>query len=152
MAGFITSAPDSFKDELARGIHDFTINTGDIFKCALGIASPVGTFDADTTNYSDLGSDELPNGSGYTTGGFAWTAAQNITPVIAGGKAYWSWSVNPTWLGASFSTSGCLIYNASKGNRAVYVGSFGGVQTVLVQNLILTLPVYAPGTSILRIR
>lgn len=127
--------------------------TGDIFKTALVKASPTGTYDATTTNYSNLtgNSDEVANGSGYTTGGFAWTAAQNITPALTSTTAYWSWSANPSWTSASFSTVGCIIYNSSASNKAVYVGSLGGTQTVTSGTLTLVLPTNDSTNAILRI-
>ena len=155
MAGFTTAFPTSFKGELPQALHNFTASTGNVFKCALGkaTASIVGTYGAATTNYSNLtgNSDELPNGSGYTTGGFAWTAAQNITPLTSGTGAYWQWSVNPSWTTASFTTSGCIIYNSTSGNRAVYVGSFGGDQTVSSGTITLVQPTNGVGTSLLQI-
>ena len=136
----------------ASGAVTLTIG-GDIFKCALGIASPTGTYGAATTNYSTLtgNSDEVASGGGYTTGGFAWTAAQNITPATSGTGAYWQWSVNPSWTSATFSTSGCIIYNTSSTNRAVYVGSFGGTQTVSSGTLTLLQPTNGVGTSLLQL-
>lgn len=153
MAGFTTAFPTSAKGELPQAIHNFTQTSGNVFKCALGIASPTGTYGAATANYSALtgNSDEVANGSGYTTGGFAWTAAQNITPATSGTGAYWQWSVNPSWTSASFSTSGCIIYNSSASNKAVYVGSFGGTQTVTSGTLTLVQPTNGVGTSLLQL-
>jgi len=151
---FTTAMPTSFKVEILEAIHNFTTTSGNAFSVALGIATPAGTYGAATTNYSNLtgNSDEIPNGSGYATGGFTWTAAQNITPVSSGTTAYTSWSVNPSWTAATFSTSGCIIYNASQGNRAIYVGSFGGTQTVTAGTLTLVLPTANASNAILRIQ
>lgn len=153
MAGFTTAMPTSFKGELPQAIHNFTATTGHVFKAALGKASPTGTYGAATTNYSDLtgNSDELSNGNGYTTGGFAWTAAQNITPLTSGTTAYWQWTVNPSWTSASFTARGVLIYNSSASNKAVYVGDLGGDQTVVSGTFTLVLPSNAVSTSLLRI-
>jgi hypothetical protein len=153
MAGFTTAFPTSAKAELPQAIHNYTATTGNVFKVALGIASPTGTYGAATTNYSNLtgNSDEVANGSGYTTGGFAWTAAQNITPTTSGTTAFWQWSVNPSWTSASFSTSGCIIYNSSASNQAVYVGSFGGTQTVTLGTLTLVQPTNNSSNALLRI-
>lgn len=155
MTGFTTAFPTSTKGELPQAVHNFTITTGNVFKLALGIAtgSLTGTYGAATTNYSNLtgNSDEVANGSGYTTGGFAWTAAQNLTPLTSGTGAYWQWSVNPSWTSASFTTSGCIIYNSSQSNKAVYVGSFGGNQTVLLGTLTLVQPTNGVGTSLLQL-
>lgn len=153
MAGFTTAMPTSYKAELGQALHNHTTTTGHVFDIALGIASPTGTYGAATTNYSNLtgNSDEVPNGSGYTTGGFAWTAAQNTTPTTSGTTGYWTWSVNPSWTSATFSTSGCIIYNTSSSNRAAYVGSFGGTVSVTSGTLTLTLPAASSSTAILRI-
>lgn len=153
MAGLTTSFPTSFKGELPQAIHNFTITTGHVFKVPLCKTSPAGTYGAATTNYSDLtgNSDEVASGGGYTTGGFAWTAAQNITPLTSGTTAYWSWSVNPSWTSATFSTAGCLIYNSSASNKCVYVGDFGGNQSVSAGTFTLVLPSNSNTTSILRL-
>lgn len=153
MAGYTTAFPTSAKGELPQAIHNYTASTGNVYKVALGIAAPAGTYGAATTNYSNLtgNSDEVPNGSGYTTGGFAWTAAQNITPSTSGTGAFWQWSVNPNWTSASFSTGGCIIYNSSSTNKAVYVGSFGGTQTVTAGTLTLVQPTNGVGTSLLQL-
>jgi hypothetical protein len=155
MTGFTTAFPTSAKGELPQAVHNYTITTGNVFKLALGkaAASLAGTYGAATTNYSNLtgNSDEIPNGSGYTTGGFAWTAAQNLTPLTSGTGAYWQWSVNPNWTSATFTTSGCLIYNSSAANKAVYAGSFGGDQTVSSGTLTLVQPVNGVGTSLLQL-
>jgi hypothetical protein len=155
MAGFTTAFPTSAKGEYPRAIHNFTITTGNVFKLALGKGSAtlVGTYGAATTNYSNLtaNSDELPNGSGYTTGGFAWTAAQNITPLTSGTGAYWQWSVDPSWTGFTGVTSGVVGYNSSASNAAVYVGSLGGDQSVTAGTLTLVQPVNGVGTSLLQL-
>jgi hypothetical protein len=152
MSGFTTAFPTSLKGELPRGMHDFTNNTGHVFRVALGKGTPAGTYGAGTTNYSNLtGNGDEVTGPGYTTGGFAWTPSQNITPQIdlPSASSCWSWAVNPQWTGATFNTSGCIIYNNSQGNAAVYVGSFGGSQVLSAAALTLILPTNAPGSSIL---
>ena len=150
MAGFTTAMPTSFKGELPQAIHNFTLTTGNTFKVALGIVSPAGTYGAATTNYSNLtgNSDEVPNGSGYTTGGVTLT---NITPLTSGTGAYWQFGTNPSWTSASFSTTGCIIYNSSASNKAVYTGSFGGTQTVTGGTFTLVQPTNGVGTSLLQL-
>jgi hypothetical protein len=153
MAGITTAFPTSFKGELPQAIHNFTITTGHVFKAALVKVTPTGTYDATTTNYSTLtgNTDEVASGGGYTTGGFAWTAAQNITPSTSGTGAFWQWSVNASWTSATFSTVGTIIYNSSATNKAVYVGSFGGTQTVTAGTLTLVQPSNGVGTSLLQL-
>lgn len=155
MAGFTTAIPNSFKVEILSALHNFVTTTGNVFKVALGKAqaSLTGTYGAATTNYSDLtgNTDELANGSGYTTGGFAWTAAQNTTPVISTSTAVVTWSVNPNWTSATFTTRGCVLYNSSASNRAAYVGSFGADQAVTAGTLTLVLPTADASNALIRI-
>ena len=152
MAGFTTAMPNSFKPELATAVHNFTITTGNVFKCALGKVSPTGIYGTTTTNYSDLtGNSDEVSGTGYSAGGFAWTAAQNLTPLNTTTQTYWQWSVNPSWSTATFSTVGCIIYNSSASNKAVYVGSFGGTQTVVAGTFTLVQPTNGAGTSLLQL-
>jgi hypothetical protein len=153
MAGFTTAMPTSLKGELPQAIHNFTITSGHVFKCALGKVTPTGTYGAASVNYSDLtgNSDEVASGGGYTTTGFAWTAAQNITPATSGTGSYWQWSVNASWTSATFSTVGCIIYNSSASNKDVYVGSFGGTETVTSGTLTLVQPTNGVGTSLLQL-
>lgn len=155
MAGYTTAFPTSAKAELPQAIHNYTASTGNDFKCALGkgSASVTGTYGAATTNYSNLtgNSDELAASGGYSTGGFDFTAAQNITPTTSGTQAYWQWGTNPSWSSATFTTGGCIIYNASASNKAVYVGSFGGDQTVASGTFTLLQPTNGAGTSLLQL-
>ena len=155
-----TAMPTSFKAEILQALHNFTITTGNDFRVALAIASTTGTLGAATTNYgsgtgsptaSNMGTDELTTGSGYTQGGYDITAANNITPLTSGTTAYTTPGVNPTWTSATFSTSGCLMYNNTNGTRAVYVGSFGGTQTVTAGTFTILMPTNVVGTALLRI-
>lgn len=126
---------------------------GDVFNVALIIASPTGNYGAATTSYSALGADEV-TGTGYSAGGQA--LAVNITPQTSGTTAFWSWSVNPSWTSSSFSTGGCEFYNNSLRagviGRVVYVGSFGGTQTVTAGTFTLVLPTNNSSNAILRIQ
>ena len=152
MAGFTTAFPTSFKGELPQALHNFVTTSGHVFKVALGKVSPTGTYGAATTNYSNLtGNSDEVSGTGYSAGGFAWTAAQNITPATSGTTAFWSWSVNPIWTSATFSTVGCIAYNTNDSNAAVYVGDFGGTQTVSAGTLTLVLPTNNNSSAILRL-
>lgn len=105
----------SFKAELYEAIHDFTT---DVFKIALYTSS--ADLGPNTTVYTTEG--EVANGSGYTTGGKTLTGATINTGY---GTAYISFDTPVTWAGASFTARGALIYNSSKGNKAVAVYNFG---------------------------
>jgi hypothetical protein len=153
MGSITTAMCVSFKAELATASHNFTTTSGHVFKLALIKSASViaGTFGAASVNYSDLGTDEVANGSGYTTGGFAWTAAQNITPATSGTTAYWSWSTNPQWTSATFTAGGCMIYNSSSSNKAVATFSFGGDQSITSGTFTIALPTNDLNNAILRI-
>ena len=153
MSGFTTALPTSFKVELLSGQHNFTASTGNDFKVALGKVSPTGTYGAATTNYSTLtgNSDEVASGGGYTTGGYDITAANNTTPTSSGTTAYTTPGVNPSWTSATFSTTGCVMYNATNGNRAAYVGSFGGAVSVSAGTLTLLMPSNTSSTALIQL-
>jgi hypothetical protein len=154
MSGFTTAMPTSFKIECFSALQNFVQTTGNDYKVALGIVSPTGTYGAATTNYSNLtgNSDEVASGSGYTTGGYDITAANNTTPTSSGTTAFTTPGVNPSWTSASFSTSGCIMYNATNTNRAAYVGSFGGTQTVTSGTFTLLMPSNTSSTALLAIQ
>lgn len=152
MAGSTTAVCDSWKSEVMQAIHNFTITTGHVFKLALIKVTPTGTYGQGSVNYSDItGNSDEVTGTGYSAGGFAWTAAQNITPSITNHVATTSWSVNPSWTGASFSTTAGMIYNSSASNKAVAVYDFGGTQTVAAGTFTLVLPTNNDTSAILRI-
>jgi hypothetical protein len=144
-----TAMPTSFKVELFKGVHNFTASTGDTFKIALlkATASGSGTFGAATTNYSDLGSDELPTGSGYTQDDQTLTS---VTPVADGTTAICDFA-DTTWTSATFTTSGALIYNSSASDAACAVLSFGGDQQVSSGDFEIQFPTAAAATAIIRI-
>jgi hypothetical protein len=144
-----TAMPTSFKVELFKAVHDFTASTGDTFKIALlkAAAAGSGTFGAATTNYSDLSTDELGSGSGYTTGG---NTLVSITPVADGTTAICDFD-NTTWSAATFTTSGALIYNDTSSDAAVAVLSFGGDQQVSSGDFQIQFPTAAAATAIIRI-
>lgn len=143
--------------------------TADVFKILLIKASPVRTFDNTQTNVgtpgvaaasvSNVGTDET-SGTGYTTGGFTLT---NVGPSLPGSPvttATVSFSPNPSWTSATFSTTAAIIYNSSTrqgaaatplGGRSVAVYDFGGTQTVSSGTLTLIMPTNDGSNAILRI-
>jgi hypothetical protein len=152
MPGFTTAMPTSFKVEILRAVHNFTASTGNTFKIALAkaTASVTGTYGAATTSYDNLtaNSDELPNGSGYTTGGNTLTS---VTPVADGTTAVCDFN-DTTWTSATFTTSGAIIYNdTAAGNPACAVLSFGGDQQVSSGDFTIQFPSATASTAIIRI-
>lgn len=126
--------------------------TADVFKIALIIVTPTGTFGAATTNYSQLGTDELPTATGYTRPGLLLV---NVSPGLTTTQAFWSFSPNPSWTSSTFSTQGSLIYNTSGRSgttgKSVSVQDFAGTQTVSAGTFTIVLPSNAAGTAILQL-
>jgi len=154
MAGLAGSAMcASFKAELAQAVHNFTITTGHIFKVALYVAqaSIAGSPGAGSTNYSEMGADELATASGYTRPGFAFTAAQNVTPQVTGAIAYWQWSANPNWTSATFTSRGAMIYNSSASNKAVAILDFGADKPVSSGTFTIQMPTNDSTNATLRL-
>lgn len=127
--------------------------SGDIFKMALFKVGVAGTYGAATTGYSDMtGSSDETSGTGYTAGG---TALTNVDPVASSPSAYTTFSPDPSWTSASFSTTGCMIYNTIQNgpnaNPGVSVHDFGGTQTVSSGTFTAVMPVAGVGTAVLQI-
>ena len=140
----------TFKKELLEGDHDFN-NGADAFKIALfkANASITGTHGAATTNYTDMtgASDELANGSGYTSAGEALT---NVDPTNSGTTAITDFA-DVSWTSATFTTRGCLIHNTSDSNSAVMVIDFGGDYTVTGGTFTVSFPTADASNAIIRI-
>lgn len=134
----------SFKAELLQGIQNFGPTTTDSFKIALYTSS--ANLDASTSVYTS--SNEVSSAN-YTAGGLALTVS--VTPTTGGTTAFISFASPLTWSGVSFSTLGALIYNATEGNKAVAVLSFGTTQTVSGGDFNVIFPAAAAATAILRI-
>ena len=152
MAGFTTAMPTSFKVEILKAVHNFSYPGGNTFKLALGKSSGTltGTYNASTTSYDNLtgNTDELPNATGYTTGGNTLTS---VTPVADGTTAVCDFD-NTTWTSATFTTSGGIIYNdTASGNPACAILSFGGDQQVSSGDFQIQFPAAAAATAIIRI-
>lgn len=139
---------------------------GDTFNMLLIKASPARTFDGTQTNVgtpgsgtpgtANVGTDET-SGSGYTSGG---QALVNVTPSLSGSTAMASFSANPSWTSATFSTTAAIIYNTSNkagaaatpiNGRVVSVHDLGGTQSVSGGTLTLVLPAVTSSTALLRI-
>ena len=150
MAITITTAmPTSFKVEILKAVHNFTASTGNTFKIALfkATAAGSGTFGAATTNYSDMSTDQLANGSGYTTAGNTLVSA---TPVADGTTAICDFA-DTSWTSATFSTCGALIYNSTASGAACAGLSFSGDQSVSSGDFTIQFPAAAAATAIIRI-
>jgi hypothetical protein len=169
-AGAVIASIDSATQVTLSKAHTGAVTsvtfTGDVFKILLIKAAPATTFGASQTNVgtpgsgasstSNVGTDET-SGTGYTSGG---ADLVNVNPDLSGTTAKTSFGANPSWAGASFSTTAAIIYNSSTrlggaatplNGRTVSVHDFGGTQTVTAGTFTLILPTNDAANAILRI-
>tara|TARA_R110000822_G_scaffold58910_1_gene147163 strand:+ start:526 stop:975 length:450 start_codon:yes stop_codon:yes gene_type:complete len=139
----------SFKVELMTGIHDFTNTTGDVFKIALftNTAAIAGTFGAGTTNYSQMGADEVV-GTGYVAGGYTLA---NVTPTSTGTTAFVDFNPNASWPDSTLNSSGALLYNSTEAGKAVAVLDFGGDKISTAGDFTVIFPADDATNAIVRI-
>ena len=128
---------NSFKVEVLEAVHDFSTDT---FKLALYVST--ANLGAGTTVYGTGG--EVV-GTGYTAGGVTLTGT---TVQSSGGTAYVDFG-DATWNPASFTARGALIYNASKGNKAVAVLDFGADKTAS-GTFVVQMPSNTASTALIR--
>jgi hypothetical protein len=141
-----TAMCTSFKAELLGGLHDLD---SDVIKIALIKASPTGTYDATTTNYSNLtGNSDEASGTGYTPDAETLASASITT---SGTTAYVDFGTDPEWTSATISADGCLIYNETAGDRAICVIDFGGTKTSTNGTFKVEFPTPGASTAIIRI-
>lgn len=129
-----TAICNSYKQEILEGVHA----SGDTYKIALYTDS--ATLSASTTAYSTT--NEV-SGTGYTAGG---NTLSGFSSGLASGTGYVTFS-DPSWTSSTITARGCLIYNASKSNKAVAVFDFG--ENVVSVSGTLTIDLPAAGASAL---
>lgn len=135
----------SFKVGLLNGNFNFGTGTTQVYKIALYTSS--ATLGAATTSYTSV--NEVPNGSGYTTGGKTLTVA--AVPTSSGTTAYLDFS-DVTWTSASITAAGALIYlDNGTTYPAVAVLSFGGDKTSSAGDFTIQMPTADASNAIIRI-
>lgn len=142
------TATTNFKVELPQGIHNFGPTSPDTYKIALYTGN--ANLDTTTAVYTTAG--EVV-GAGYTAGGNTLTIS--VTPVAANNinntpTAFFSFA-NTSWTSATFTARGALIYNSTKGNRAVAVLDFGADKTVSNNTFQIAFPTPDANSAIVRI-
>ena len=140
-----TAMCNSFKQELLGGLHDLDT---DSIKLALIKASPSGTYNASTTNYSDVtvNSDEA-SGTGYSAGGQALGSA---TISLSSSTAIVDFA-DEVFSNVTLSADGCIIYNTANSNSAIAVIDFGGTVSATAGDLTIEFPAAGASTAIIRI-
>lgn len=145
----LQTATTSFKVELLQAVHNFGPTTPNTFKVAL--YSAAANLGAATTVYSST--NEVPNGSGYTTGGN--TLVISVSPTSGNNTAsvptaFISFS-NTSWTSATFTARAALIYNVTQGNKSVAVLDFGSDKTVNNDTFQIIFPTADANSAIVRI-
>lgn len=140
-----TAMCNSFKQELLGGTHDLDTDT---LKLALIKATPSGTYNASTTNYSDVtGNSDEASGTGYSAGGQTLDGA---TISLSGSTAIVDFT-DEVFSTVTLSADGCIIYNTSQGNKAICVIDFGGTVSAVAGNLTVQFPAADASNAIIRI-
>lgn len=134
-----TSISNSFKEELLKGIHDFT---NDTFKLALYTSSAI--LGPSTTTYVNTGE---VSGTGYTSGGKPVT---NVTVANLSGTIIVDFD-DVVFTSATFTARGALLYNSSKSNRAVAVWDFGSDKVVSGGNFTVVVPPATATGAVIRV-
>ena len=130
----------SFKVDLLAGVQDFDT---DVFKVALYTSA--ATLDATTTTYTTT--NEVV-GTNYVAGGNTLTVS--VTPTSSGTTAFISFA-NTTWVAATITARGALIYNSSKSNKAVAVLDFGSDKTSTDGDFTVSWPTADSSNAIIRL-
>ena len=135
-----------FKRELLKGTHDF--DGGATYKIALYTSS--ASLGAATANYAAT-SNQVANGSGYTTGGATLTSP---TVTMSTTVSYVDFA-DASWTSASFTANGALIYQStgdvSSGDNAFLVLAFGGDFTASNGTFTIQFPTAGGGSELLRL-
>jgi len=140
-----TAMCTSFKSELLGGTHDLDTHS---IKLALIKATPTGTYNAATTNYSDVtGNSDEASGTGYTAGG---QVLDSVTISTDGTTAIID-IADEVFTSATISADGCIIYNTSASNAAIAVIDFGGTKTSTNGDFTIQFPVADASNAIIRI-
>jgi len=142
MAITTNAIANSFKGQILRAIHNFTISTGNTFKLAMYTTN--ATLGASTTSFTTSGQ---VSSSGYTSGG---KALVNSGVKVSGAIAITNFS-NVSFTGVTLSARGALIYNTSATNKAVCVLDFGGTKTATAGTFTVQFPAFTTAAAIIRI-
>tara|TARA_R110000868_G_scaffold76849_4_gene220639 strand:- start:2854 stop:3312 length:459 start_codon:yes stop_codon:yes gene_type:complete len=141
----------SFKTELLKGCHDFTLTTGDVFNLALYTNS--ATFDATTTAYT--ATNEVGASGSYVAGGGPLT---NITATNSGTTAFTDFA-DLNFTTATITARGAMIYNTTPNttssagltNPTVVILDFGSDKTSTTGTFTIVFPAATSSTAIIRI-
>lgn len=121
---------NNFKEGVLKGQFDLL---NDVFKIAL--YTSVASIGPTTTVYSATNES---SGTGYTAGGMTLTGA-NVS--LVSGVAIATFN-DVTWLTATISAAGALIYDSTKANAAVVVLDFSGTKSSTAGDFKVIMPTF----------
>jgi hypothetical protein len=140
----ITQAvPNTFKQQLFQGGHNFTAASGNVFKLALYTSA--ATLNSATTVYTST--NEVPSSGQYSTGGGVLT---NVSPLVSSGVAFVDFA-DISFTNVTITARGALIYNTSNSNAAVAVLDFTSDKTATSGTFTVQFPADTSSAAILRI-
>jgi hypothetical protein len=135
----------SFKKQLLEGAHDFRVGEN-VFKIAL--YTEAANLNSNTTAYTTTG--EIV-GSGYTAGGLVLTQSNPVEFGVSGIVTF----SNVSWVGATISARGALIYNSTPvhtyTNPACIVLDFGITRAAFNNTFEIRFPAATDQTAIIRV-
>lgn len=114
----------------------------DVYKIALYEIS--ATLDSTTTAYTTA--NEVV-GIGYTTGG---QTLSGFNSANAGTSAIVTFD-NPSWLNATITAGGAMIYNSSKADAAIAIIDFGSNITSTNGTFTIQFPAFTETTALIRL-
>lgn len=140
-----TAMCNSFKTEVLGGLHDLDT---DSLKLALIKSSMSGTYNASTTNYSDVtGNSDEASGTNYTAGGQVLDGA---SIALSGSTAIVDFT-DEVFSNVTVSADGCIIYNTANSNSAIAVIDFGGTVSATAGDLTIEFPAADASNAVIRI-
>jgi O-acetylhomoserine/O-acetylserine sulfhydrylase-like pyridoxal-dependent enzyme len=131
----------SFKEQLFLGEHDMDTDT-----IKLALYTSAATLDASTTVYT-TSNEVSSSGTNYTAGGNTLTGA---TVSLSGTTAFVDFS-DTSWLTATITARGALVYNSSKSNKAIAVLDFGSDKTSTNGTFTVQMPANTASDALIRI-
>jgi len=133
----------SFKVEILKAVHDFTLSTGNTFNIALYDNS--ASFTAATTAYTS--SNEVI-GTAYVAKG---NTLVNVTPVSSSTTAYTDFG-DSTWSSSTITARGAMIFNdTASGDPSVVILDFGSNKSSSSGDFVVVFPTDNSTSAIIRI-
>ena len=141
-----TCLTNNFRKGLLNG--NFNLSS-DTIKMALYNGS---SHNQNTTAYTTV--NQVPNGSGYTTGGVTMVGPQQLTDTTFH-VSHYDWTTDPSWASSTITAADCLIWDdtatAPVPDPSIYVGDFGSSTFSSSGTFTVVLPPQGYNTSVVRL-